>query len=322
MNISASPSYRRCFTEPTLALDSAFEEDTTDDFVKMNTPAQVLDKLKSARDTKGASEDAWLATAEVSMVFQGELSKCLVVHLMCARRKTPLSIIEQLVFANPSALSQQESRGKRLALHICLLKGSTPDIVKYVLEQSPQAVYHADSQGNLPLHYAAMYACPQIWNLILQANPEGCKRANKKQKYPLHLMCARYFGRYDITKDQVQSCLDANPAAIQIPDAWGRLPLHLACQGHAQKDVIQVLVKVYPEALLQSDSSKEVPHDLVRRHNKDDTPFVATVKEWTVTERRKKHTGFFGFFHHHMTHHNHNHHRRRKRVQIESFRFK
>jgi hypothetical protein len=313
MNIPVCPSRRRCFTEPTLTMDSAL-------LVKMNTPAQVLDKLKSARDTKRAS---WLATAEVSMVFQGEISRCLLVHLMCARRETPLSIIEQLVFANPSALAQQESRGKRLALHICLLKGSTPDIVKYVLEQCPQAVYHADSQGNLPLHYAAMYACPQIWKLILQANPEGCERANKKQKYPLHLMCARYFGRYEITEDQVQSCLDANPAAIQIPDAWGRLPLHLACQGNAQKDVIQVLVKVYPEALLQTDSSKDMPYDLVRRHMKDDTLFEAAVKKWTVMERRKKHTGFFGFFHHHMTHqHNHSHHRRRRSVQIESFRFK
>jgi len=425
MNIPAGPSHRRCFTEPTLTFNAAFEEETiptttatTDDLFKINTPAEVLDKLKSASDTKGASgsskvrrarihdrrtrsrsvsdfgtplvfhldslkifaptiqpipeedsssssteseddasqksapaesespqsimtmyelldlipDEEWeqveaaiqrdpsLAMAQVSMVFQGENSKCVLIHLMCARRKTPLSIIEQLVFANPSALKQQESRGNRLPLHICLFKGSTPDIVEYVLEQNPQAVHHADSEGNLPLHYAAMYACPQIWNLILQSNPKGVKRGNEKLKYPLHLMCARYFGRYDITPDQVKSCLDANPAAIQIPDAWGRLPLHLACQGHARKDVIQVLVEVYPEALLQADSSKDTPYDLVRRHYKDDTQFVTTMKDWTVMERRKKHPGFLGFFHHHMTHHKHNHHRRRKVIQIESFR--
>jgi len=420
MNIHAGSSHRRCFTEPTLTFNSAFEEETipattatTDDLFKINTPAQVLDKLKSASDTNGAAgsskvprtrtrdrrkvvsdfgtplvfhldalkifaptiqaileedssssgseddasqesapveskppqsimtmyelldlipdeewelveaaikQDPSLAMAQVSMVFRGENSKCVLMHLMCARRKTPLSIIEQLVVANPSALKQQESQGNRLPLHICLFKGSTPDIVQYVLQQYPQAVYHADSEGNLPLHYAAMYACPQIWNLILQANPEGVKKANEKLKYPLHLMCARYFDRHDVTRDQVKSCLDANPAAIRVPDAWGRLPLHLACQGHARKDVIQVLVEVYPEALLQADSSKDTPYDLVRRHYKDDTQLVATMKDWTVMERRKKHTGFLGFFHTHMSHHRHNHHRRRKVVQIESFR--
>ena len=409
MNIHTGQSLPRCFTESTLTFNSTCDEKripnkaTTDDLLKMNTPAQVLDKLKSASDTKGASrsskarrirthdrrkgvfhldslkifapaiqaipevesstcsteseddasqnsalaefessqsimttldlipdeewelveaaikQDPSLAMAQVPMVFQGENSKCLLVHLMCAERKTPLSIIEQLLVANPSALQQQESRGKRLPLHICLFKGSTPDVVEYVLEQYPQAVYHADSEGNLPLHYAAMYACPQIWNLILQANPEAAEKANEKLKYPLHLMCARYFDRHDITRDQVKSCLDANPAAIRFPDSWGRLPLHLACQGHARKDVIQVLVEVYPEALLQADSSKDTPYDLVRRHYKDDTQLVATMKDWTVVERRKKHTGFLGFFHTHMTHHRRNH-RRRKVVQIESFR--
>jgi ankyrin repeat protein len=412
MDITAGPSRRRCFTEPTLTFNSAFEEEiipsaATDDFLKTNTPAQVLDKLKSARYTREASasskarrrrkavsdfgttplvfnfdslkisaqstvqtipeessssieseddasqksapdeslqssvamtmyelldlipDEEWeqveiaiandpsLATSEVSTVIQGENSKCLLVHLMCARRKTPLSIIEKLVSMNPSALAQQESRGNRLPLHICLFRKSTPDIVGYILQQNPQAVHHADSEGNLPIHYAAMYSCPQVWNLILQANPNGCLRANEKQKYPLHLMCARCFG-YDITRDEVLSCVDANPAAIQSPDGWGRLPLHLACQGHPLKDVIQVLVEVYPEALLQADSSNDSPYDLVRRHYKDDTRFVATIKAWTVMERRKKYTGFFGFFHHHMTHHNHHHHKR-KVVQIESF---
>jgi hypothetical protein len=57
-------------------------------------------------------KDPSLATSEVSTVFQGDNSKCLLVHLMCARRKTPLSIIEQIVSANRSALAQptRESR--------------------------------------------------------------------------------------------------------------------------------------------------------------------------------------------------------------------
>ena len=68
-------------------------------------------------------------------------------------------------------------------------------------------------EGRLPLHWAANYRC----------------------RAPFEVM---------------QVLLDARPAAASTPDVLGALPLHSAAINGEHADVVELLLRAYPEAAL------------------------------------------------------------------------
>ncbi|CAB9527080.1 Ankyrin Repeat [Seminavis robusta] len=243
-------------------------------------------------------KDPSLARDRISMVCQGENSTCLPIHFAAGKKSTPVSTIDSLVTAHPGSLLAVESSGGRLALHIAVLKGASFAVVRYLCEAMPQTLGMADQEGNLPLHYAAMYSSDEIIQLLLKSHADGCNQANRSDRLPLHLLCARCWDRNAISMETVQAVLMEYPEALKCADRRGRLPLHVACSSQDPRaDMIQLLVPAYPEALLARDQSKGTPLDLARKFSAGGGVVVAYLQDCSNKERRKKYKFLAPFKH-------------------------
>jgi hypothetical protein len=237
-----------------------------------------------------------LATCQVPFVCQGENSEAMLVHLLCSGKKTPLSLVQTLVEANPSCLLQAEKLGGRLPLHISIIKGAPVDIIQYLCQAQPQALKELDLDGNLPVHHAASYSSPAL-KFIIEAHPEACHVSNRKDRFPLHLLCASTCLNSETAVQGVQVCYQAYPRAIQVADRYGRLPLHLTCQTHdaCSWETMAFLIQEYPKALVTKDKSRHTPYNLLKKCSSktsiQDNMVLQSLAECTTRES-KKHARF------------------------------
>jgi ankyrin repeat protein len=102
-------------------------------------------------------------------------------------------------------------QGKSLLHLACHADLSVKEVRKMLKEEGKSNLHSIDNFGFTPLHYA-------------------CRFASKN----FHL---------------INWLVDNFGDAVQIPDAFNRLPLYLACAGQASKDVIALLVEKYPQAI-------------------------------------------------------------------------
>jgi ankyrin repeat protein len=256
-----------------------------------------------------ARNSSLLATyAQVPFVYQGENSQAMLVHLLCSRKKTPLYLVQTLVHANPSCLLQPEKLGGRLPLHISIMKGASVDIVQYLCQAQPQALKEVDIDGNLPVHHAANYSSPAL-KFVIEAHPEACQVANRKDRFPLHLLCAATSSwggdclESETAVRDLQVCFKAYPKAIQLADRYGRLPLHLTCQAgaaHPSWDTLEFLIQEYSQALVTKDKSRHTPYALLKKCRAssassaamEDADVVLLSLAECTTRESKKHTRF------------------------------
>jgi hypothetical protein len=206
----------------------------------------------------------------VHMIFQCENITCLPLHAVVGRRGAGiLSAVDCLVTTYPGSLMRKEEGGDRLPLHMAILKGASLAVIRYLLEALPQALEKADCEGNLPLHYAAMYSSEQIIRLVADRYPAACRHANVKERMPLHLLCARNWDHQDydlISLNQIHCIFTSWPAAVQHADRNGCLPLHVACsQPQPRWDVLNLLIEAFAAGLLHKDDEERVPLQICRR---------------------------------------------------------
>jgi hypothetical protein len=177
--------------------------------------------------------------------------------------------VDCLVTTYPGSLMRKEEGGDRLPLHMAILKGASLAVIRYLLEALPQALEKADCEGNLPLHYAAMYSSEQIIRLVADRYPAACRHANVKERMPLHLLCARNWDHQDydlISLNQIHCIFTSWPAAVQHADRNGCLPLHVACsQPQPRWDVLNLLIEAFAAGLLHKDDEERVPLQICRR---------------------------------------------------------
>ena len=234
-----------------------------------------------------------LATCQVPLVCQGENSQGMVIHLLCSGKRTPLFFVDTLVQANPSCLLQAEKIGGRLPLHVSIITGAPVDIVQYLCQAQPQALKEIDVDGNLPVHHAASYSSPAL-KFVIEAHPEACHVPNRKDRFPLHLLCASSCLDSETAVQDVEICFKAYPKAIQVADRYGRLPLHLTCQTHACWETMEFLISEYPVALTTKDKSRHTPYALLKKCSsttEGDAVVLHSLAEYTKRES-KKHTRF------------------------------
>jgi hypothetical protein len=187
----------------------------------------------------------------VSMLFQGRRITCLPLHAVFERPGANLSVIYCLLTAFPGALISKDDEGDRLPLHMAAIKGASADVVRFMIEASPLSLQTADREGNLPLHYAAMYSSAAVVKLMADLSPDACQHANNRIRMPLHLVCARIWDQDSLTLSMIMNIIRHNPGALRLPEGQGRLPLHLACeQGRPRHDIVKLLVTSFPAGLL------------------------------------------------------------------------
>jgi hypothetical protein len=245
--------------------------------IKLRPQLQKQQSLQSLIDNEDWTElmtlverDPNVCRERVNMIFQNENITCLPLHAVVGRRGAGvLSIVDCLVTTYPGALMRKEEGGDRLPLHMAILKGASVAVVRYLMEALPQALEKADCEGNLPLHYAAMYSSEGVIRLTADRYPAACRHANLKERMPLHLLCARNWDHQDydlISLDQIHCIFTSYPAAVQHADRNGCLPLHVACsQPQPRWDVLNLLIKAFSVGLLHKDDEERVPLQICRR---------------------------------------------------------
>ena len=111
-----------------------------------------------------------------------------------------------------------------LPLHHAVSHNATQR-VKAVLQDEPECARQRDAQGNTALHLAARGACAAILRAVVHAAPDMACATNNDGDLPLHL--AAIYGN----ESALEVLLSAEPAAVGavgVPNAAGRVPLHLA----------------------------------------------------------------------------------------------
>ena len=183
----------------------------------------------------------------------------LPVHLAC--RFKSLEFCRYLVEKYPDCIStkqlhykdEYEFRGtgsSMLPFHLACKYGSL-DLVQYLLEQYPAALQEQTSDRDYNVDRRAGEPILPVNETIASLLQVG--------DYPLHLAASREHSPEKIKIMKFLLRKDAN--AVSRIGKYGNLPLHRACwcEGGPDIDVITMLLKAYPAALLQKNIFGQFP---------------------------------------------------------------
>ena len=206
---------------------------------------------------------------------------------------------KELIDAYPESLRIESRDGGELPIHLACFYGNrddTADTIQYLLELDPELVNPEDSDGSLPIHYAAEYGRTKLIELLLKFDPDAASYEvnNGSHRLPLHLAC----GAYNPNLSTIQALYDAYPDALfagdedgdtpfdhaegnqqvieflqtqleyaeqsqntsfTIVDDDGWLPLHRALKDNAPLGSIKLLKRANPVALNIADREGEYP---------------------------------------------------------------
>lgn len=189
--------------------------------------------------------------------------------LACLRPS--LQVVSLCHQAFPNAI-QVTADYQRLPLHAACIHGASLDTVQYLVEQYPASVNMSDNQGNCPIHHAIRnQADSKVQKYLLQS-------INKDQVDLLAkilLLCLEHKS----SKSVIKALLHINrDVSIAIQDEEGSL-LHKALLLGANRDMIKLLLKIYPDLVSTADAEGWLPlHASVgSNHNQASTEVVQTL---------------------------------------------
>ena len=181
--------------------------------------------------------------------------------LRIACRTAPSNVIAALCHLGPEATRMPDSKG-RLPLHWACRRSSedkeTDSVLAILVMAYPEALVYRDDDGRTPLHYLLWFHAhtrsAKIVELFCQPVTEkafvGITQPPhaKGEQYPLP----------DIPAPDPSKKIPAS-AAIIHDMKHGALPLHYAAAEGASKDVIRILLQIYPASKILGDRRGRTP---------------------------------------------------------------
>jgi len=137
-------------------------------------------------------------------------------------------------------------------------------MVAELCETKPEAAAYIGEDGWTALHHACNRRCPDpnIMESLIRAYPDALLITEDKGWTPLH-----YASRFKAPKDVVQLLLYLYPEKGRVgakrPDRRGRLPLYYAVRYSAPTGVVGLLLEVDPSAVLEEDQNADSPLALI-----------------------------------------------------------
>ena len=131
-------------------------------------------------------------------------------------------------------------------------------------ESNPEAASYAGRDGWTALHHACNRRCPRpdVVEALIRAYPAALLQEEEKSWLPLHYAC-----RFKAPKEVVRLLLHMYPEsgriAVSTRDRQGRRPLYYAVRYDAPQGVADLLLHVDPSAVLEEDQNDESPLALV-----------------------------------------------------------
>lgn len=123
-----------------------------------------------------------------------------------ASKSLSLDRVRQWIEFHPEELLSPDTQG-RLPIHYAAASPSNEaiDVVQFLMEKSEECVFTADLYGRLPLHYACgAPSCDRhLAEALISAFPDGLGQADKDGRLPWHYAdCARNAFAFDRTLEQ------------------------------------------------------------------------------------------------------------------------
>jgi ankyrin repeat protein len=203
----------------------------------------------------------WLRkpTAIELMIFQSrEQSRIKEEIFIAACREQPPSMekIQPLVTAYPDWLAVRHPDGDT-PLNLAIYNKASVELVLFMIDSYPLAVYAADDNEWLPIHTACRYCTTfgklAILDRLIQEYPASLGRQNKQGWTPLHLACyysaASACGSSTEQEEVIATLLLHFPLGTQSRTNEGWLPLHHACRCNASLPILELLVQNYTESV-------------------------------------------------------------------------
>lgn len=136
---------------------------------------------------------------------------------------------------------------------IAAVRHPSMEVVKCLYNFYPRMANAKDSEGDLPLHYAARYSeSPEMIRFLLQANPGATKVRGEGNLVPLQN--ALYNESETMKGCIVSHLLNADPSAASIVNSDGDTVFHIAINQECKRDLIALLLDAFPEGLkVQND---------------------------------------------------------------------
>ena len=131
-------------------------------------------------------------------------------------------------------------------------------------QQQPGAAAYTGKDGWTALHHACNRRCPypNVVESLIRAYPDALLTTEEKGWLPLHYAC-----RFKAPKDVVRLLLHMYPEKGQVgvsrPDRKGRSPLYYAVRYDAPSGVLGLLLEVDASAVLEEDQNSDSPLSFV-----------------------------------------------------------
>ncbi len=103
-----------------------------------------------------------------------------------------LKIIQLLVDAAPDCVRNADPDGMTPLHYSCnryQVEETGIDILKFLIEKCPEALWHFDAADELPIHIAARVASPELCQVLVEAYPGSERIASHRGMLPLHWAC-------------------------------------------------------------------------------------------------------------------------------------
>jgi len=189
----------------------------------------------------------------------------LPIHVAVYNPHVTLRVVQLLMNGWPESISQPNRYGVLPLHYLCgnkeLDETVSVDILKILIEVSPESVQREASGGELPIHKAAWYGMsPEFLKILVHAYPEPARiPRGDDRKLPIHLACESDNCRLD----SVEYLLDIYPESIDVEDSSGWLAIHHVARnnGPQKAEIIEYFLSKDPTC-----ASKATEHGLTPLH--------------------------------------------------------
>mmetsp|Transcript_23188 Transcript_23188/g.54739 ORF Transcript_23188/g.54739 Transcript_23188/m.54739 type:complete len:625 (-) Transcript_23188:159-2033(-) len=167
------------------------------------------------------------------------------------------AIVRRLLAVQPHLAQVSSESDGSLPLHFAASIGNIR-IAALLIGHYREAALAHNTKGKIPLHYAAREGRTEMVNFLLRFVPACAAVLTKKGKLALHFAAGE--GHIAIVRD----LLRVYPAGAVLPSKKGKIAMHFAARwGHME--IVRDLYRLYPESIETLDYDGSNPlHDATR----------------------------------------------------------
>jgi len=223
----------------------------------VNAPASLLQRI--------------LDVVDVNFCMQMDTNGNNPLHRLC-KTGTDIDTVRLLALARPQAFHEMNTEDNRTPFDVLLAQERfSPDeialLITDVANAWPDGMHTTNTIEENILHRAVPYCSRhgvEVARAILDAAPGLMERTDENGATPIH-HTVRQKGTFTTPLARLLVNQDGD-CALDLGDFSGRTPLHEACStGTTKRDVIEILVAKYPDALELADESGMTPLAVFRR---------------------------------------------------------